>query len=79
MSNQNPNRRLIRIPYRTSGASERIQLIPATAKRYGVLRMFDPHENVLGGARYLKDLLDRFDVNPELASAGYNAGENAVR
>lgn len=60
------------------GASGLMQLMPATARRYGVLRIFDPGENVLGGARYLKDLLDRFDGNLELALAGYNAGENAV-
>lgn len=61
------------------GASGLMQLMPATARRYGVMKIFDPRENVLGGARYLKDLLDRFGGNLELALAGYNAGENAVR
>lgn len=61
------------------GASGLMQLMPATARRYGVMKIFDPRENVLGGARYLRDLLDRFDGNLELALAGYNAGENAVR
>jgi soluble lytic murein transglycosylase-like protein len=61
------------------GASGLMQLMPATARRYGVMRIFDSRENVLGGARYLKDLLDQFDGNLELALAAYNAGENAVR
>lgn len=60
------------------GASGLMQLMPHTAKRYGVLRIFDPRENVMGGARYLRDLLDRFDDRLALALAGYNAGENAV-
>lgn len=60
------------------GASGLMQLMPHTARRYGVLRIFDPRENVVGGARYLRDLLDRFDGRVALALAGYNAGENAV-
>lgn len=61
------------------GASGLMQLMPATARRYNVLRVLNPRENVLAGARYLKDLLDLFNGNLELALAGYNAGEGAVR
>ena len=60
------------------GASGLMQLIPDTARRYGVSNIFDPVENINGGARYLKDLLAMFNNNMELALAGYNAGENAV-
>ena len=55
-----------------------MQLIPATAQRYGVINSYDPTENVSGGTRYLRDLLKMFNGNVELALAGYNAGENAV-
>jgi soluble lytic murein transglycosylase-like protein len=60
------------------GASGLMQLMPDTARRYGVQNIFDPTENVHGGVRYLKDLLAMFNGNMELAVAGYNAGENAV-
>ena len=60
------------------GARGLMQLMPATARRYGVSHVFDPRENVMAGARYLSDLLDRFDGRLELALAGYNAGEHAV-
>lgn len=59
------------------GAQGLMQLMPATARRYGVGDPFDPAQNLLGGARYLRDLLDRFTTLP-LALAAYNAGENAV-
>jgi soluble lytic murein transglycosylase-like protein len=55
-----------------------MQLSPGTAQRFGVRNVFDPMENVRGGALYLKWLLDRFDGDLRLALAGYNAGENEV-
>ena len=61
-----------------AGAVGLMQLMPATAKRYGVTNRRDPTANLTGGTRYLRDLLLRFDSNLELALAGYNAGENAV-
>lgn len=61
-----------------AGAVGLMQLMPATAKRYGVADRRDPSANLSGGTRYLRDLLVRFGSNLELALAGYNAGENAV-
>jgi hypothetical protein len=60
------------------GACGMLQLIPATARRFGVHNLFDPQQNIEGGARYLRWLLDRFSGDVELALAGYNAGEGAV-
>jgi soluble lytic murein transglycosylase-like protein len=60
------------------GAIGLMQLIPATAQRYGVTNLSDPVQNIVGGTRYLRDLLKMFNGNIELALAGYNAGENAV-
>lgn len=61
-----------------AGAQGLMQLMPGTAKRYAVKDAFDPRQNIRGGTRYLRDLLDMFDNNVELAVAAYNAGENAV-
>jgi soluble lytic murein transglycosylase-like protein len=52
--------------------------MPGTAARYNVADIWDPAQNVRGGAAYLRDLLDMFDQDLRLALAGYNAGENAV-
>ena len=60
------------------GALGLMQLMPETARRYGVKDWRDPLENISGGARYLADLLQMFDQNVKLAVAAYNAGENAV-
>ena len=60
------------------GAQGLMQMMPATAKRFGLKYPFDPTANVEAGTEYLKWLLERFDGDVSLALAGYNAGEGAV-
>lgn len=60
------------------GARGLMQLMPGTAVRFGVTSIWDPQQNIEGGTRYMRFLLDKFDGNVELALAGYNAGEGAV-
>jgi hypothetical protein len=60
------------------GASGLMQLMPATARRLGVTNIFDPRQNIEGGVKYMRMLLDMFGGDISLALAGYNAGEGAV-
>ncbi len=61
-----------------AGAQGLMQLMPNTAKRFGVEDSFDAADNIAGGARYLDFLMQRFEADPILVLAGYNAGENSI-
>lgn len=60
------------------GASGLMQLMPATARRFGVTKIYDPKQNIDAGVKYMRWLLDTFNGDVVLALAGYNAGEGAV-
>ena len=60
------------------GASGLMQLMPATARRFGVTKIYDPKQNIYAGVRYMRWLLNKFNGDIVLALAGYNAGEGAV-
>lgn len=62
-----------------AGAMGLMQLMPATAERFGVRDAYRPSDNVMGGVRYLRWLFNHFDGNLNFVLAGYNAGENAVK
>jgi soluble lytic murein transglycosylase-like protein len=60
------------------GARGLMQLMPLTARRFGARDAFNPRQNIRAGARYLRELIDRYENNVELVLAAYNAGEEAV-
>jgi soluble lytic murein transglycosylase-like protein len=60
------------------GASGLMQLMPETARAFGTTDLFDPAQNINGGARYLKYLLDKYDYKLDLVLSAYNAGEKAL-
>ena len=60
------------------GAAGLMQLMPDTATQYGVRDRFDPEDNIMGGVRYLKDLIKLFNNKTRFVLAAYNAGQNAI-
>jgi soluble lytic murein transglycosylase-like protein len=67
-----------RLAVSAAGARGLMQLMPVTAHRFGVANRFDARQNIFGGTRYLRALLDRYGGDISLTAAAYNAGENCV-
>lgn len=61
------------------GAVGLMQLMPETAEKYGVRDLYDPRQNILGGVKYLKDLISSFGRRTDYVLAAYNAGHNAMK